>query len=78
MKQVNVCRGFSLFMLRAVILPSVIIIVLTVHSHYRYVVLSAKSDQETASLPIDKSADKCEIGRFVLTIKTENSRTPRR
>ena len=35
--------------------------------------LSAESDQETASLTIDKSPDKCEVGRFVLTIKTENS-----
>ena len=34
--------------------------------------LSAKSDQETASLTIDKSPDKFEVGRFVLTIKTEN------
>ena len=31
--------------------------------------LSAESDQETASLTIDKSPDKCEVGRFVLTIK---------
>ena len=34
--------------------------------------LSAESDQETASLTIDKSPDKFEVGRFVLTIKTEN------
>ena len=34
--------------------------------------LSAESDQETASLTIDKSPDKCEVGRFVHTIKTEN------
>ena len=35
----------------------------------------AESDQETASLSIDKSSDKYEVGRFVLTckIKTENS-----
>ena len=36
--------------------------------------LSAQSDQETVSLSIDcKSSDKCEVGRFVLRIKTENS-----
>ena len=37
--------------------------------------LLAESDQETALLSIDKSSDKCEVGRFVLTcrIKTENS-----
>ena len=35
----------------------------------------AESDQETALLSIDKSSDKCEVGRFVLTcrIKTGNS-----
>ena len=39
--------------------------------------LLAESDQETASLSIDKSSDKYEVGRFVLTcrIKTENSRS---
>ena len=35
--------------------------------------LSAESDQETASLTIDKSPDKCEVGRLLHTIKTENS-----
>ena len=35
--------------------------------------LSAESNQETASLPIDRIADRCEVGRFVLTIKSENS-----
>ena len=34
---------------------------------------SAESNQETASLPIDKSPDKCEVGRFVLRIKIENN-----
>ena len=35
--------------------------------------LSAESDQETASLTIDKSPVKCEVGRLLHTIKTENS-----
>ena len=35
--------------------------------------LSAESDQETALLPIDRIPVKCEVGRFVLTIKSENS-----
>ena len=39
----------------------------------RYFSLSAESDQETASLPIDRIPDKCEVGRFLLTIKSENS-----
>ena len=34
---------------------------------------SAESNQETASQPIDKSPDKCEVGRFVLRIKIENN-----
>ena len=31
--------------------------------------LLAESDQETALLSIDKSSDKCEVGRFVLTCR---------
>ena len=31
---------------------------------------SAESNQETASLPIDKSPDKCEVGRLGLKLKT--------
>ena len=34
---------------------------------------SAESNQETASQPIDKSPDKCEVGRFKLRIKIENN-----
>lgn len=32
-KQVNVCIGFTLFVLRTVLLPAVSIIFVTVHSH---------------------------------------------
>ena len=78
MKQVNVCRGFSLFMLRTVILPAVSIIFLNSTftldmSFSSDFSLSAESDQETSSLTIDKSPVKCEVGRLLHTIKTENS-----
>ena len=83
-KQVSVCRGFSLFMLRTVILPAVGIIIF-LNSPFTLdmlfssgVSLSAESDQETASLTIDKTPDKCEVGRLLHTIKTENSLRPRR
>ena len=77
-KQVNVCRGFSLFMLPTVILPAVSIIFLNSTftldmSFSSDFSLSAESDQETASLTIDKSPVKCEVGRLLHTIKTENS-----
>ena len=74
-----VCSGFSLFILSAVILSAVSIFLnsafaldMLFSSDFS---LSAKSDQETASHPIDKSPAKCEVGRFVLTctIKIENS-----
>ena len=83
MKQVNVCIGFSLFIMRTVILPAVSIIffnsTFTLDMLFSSdLSLSAETHQETAPLTIDKSPVKCEVGRFVLTIKTENSRTPRR
>ena len=83
MKQVSLCRGFSLFMLRTVILPAVGIIFLnspfTLDMLFSSdVPLSAESDQETASLTIDKSPDECEVGRLLHAIKTENSLRPRR
>ena len=65
-------------MLRTVILPAVSIIFLNSTftldmSFSSDFSLSAESDQETASLTIDKSPDKCEVGRLLHTIKTENS-----
>ena len=59
--------GVSLFMLRTVILPAVSIIFLNVTftldmSFSSDFSLSAESDQETASLTIDKSPVKCEVG----------------
>ena len=81
MKQVNVCIGFSLLMC-TVILPAVSIIFFyyfLFNSAFTLDMLfsgdfslSAESDQETASLTIDKSPGKYEVGRFVFTIKTEN------
>ena len=65
-------------MLRTVILPAVSIIFLNSTftldmSFSSDFSLSAESDQEIASLTIDKSPVKCEVGRLLHTIKTENS-----
>ena len=72
MKQVNVCTGFSLFIFAYSIIffNSTFTLDMSFSRDYS---LSAESDQETASLPIDKSPDIFEVGRFVLTIKIENS-----
>ena len=78
-KKVNACRGFSLFILSAVILPAVSIFLNSAFAldmlFSSDLSLSAESHQETASHPIDKSPDECEVGRFVLssTIKIKNS-----